>query len=1023
MTPEQFIEKWKASTRTEKSASQEHFLDLCELLEVPKPGDVDPHGAEYTFEKAAKKSSDGGTGSADVWKKDCFGWEYKGDRKNLVAAYGQVRDYAPSLGNPPLLIVSDMKEIRVHTQFTGTIGTQTVITLPELTAPDIRRKLRWAFTDPEKWRPVITREKVTTEAAVAFGKIAQKLRKKYEPRRVAHFLNKLVFCLFVEDIELLPDRVFADILEESAKDPNLFAPMMGDLFRAMRERNGRFGAVSIPWFNGGLFDDEDVLPLGFFEIKDLLEAARLDWSAIEPSIFGTLFERGLDPEKRKEMASLFDAGNGGTTSPGLPLEHPEMDKGVGIHYTDPATIMKLVEPVVLRPLRAEWEAIKAKVAEHRKAKTEAKTDAERTRIENALRREYLDFRDRLGKFRVLDPACGSGNFLYFSLRGLKDLDLGIIEEAKTLGLPLDDQRVEPDAVLGIEINPYAAELARVTIWIGELQWQMRNSFGLKRQPILGQLRGIVCRDALLNPDGTEAKWPEANVAVGNPPFLGDKMMIGQLGEDYVTRLRKTFEGRVPGGADLVTYWFEKARTLIESRLLSRAGLVATNSIRGGANRKILDQICKSNIIYDAWSDEPWILDGAAVRVSLICFAPARIYGENSVRLNGRVVPKVHPDLTGRDVDLTTASLLKQNEDVSFIGTQKTGKFDIPGNMAREWLQLPVNPHGKRNHEVIKPWANGDDITDRYSDTWIIDFGVDMSHEDAALYEEPFDYVVKNIWNTRKSTKEAKASNKWWLHQRPRPNMRRALLGLSRYICTPRVSKHRIFVWMHPTVLPDSATVVIARDDDVTFGVVHSHFHILWALQKGTSLEDRPRYSHDETFKTFPFPERLTPNIPARDYANDPRAKRIAEAARKLNELRENWLNPPDLVKRVPEVVPGYPDRVLPVNDKAAAILKKLTLTNLYNERPTWLVNAHRELDAAVAAAYGWPADLSDDEILKRLFALNQARAARDKSGGAKKAASPKSGPAPSGRAKRPNRRGTKQPKPARRKSRRAKRGK
>lgn len=203
------------------------------------------------------------------------------------------------------------------------------------------------------------------------------------------------------------------------------------------------------------------------------------------------------------------------------------------------------------------------------------------------------------------------------------------------------------------------------------------------------------------------------------------------------------------------------------------------------------------------------------------------------------------------------------------------------------------------------------------------------------------------------------------------------LGLSRYIVTPEVTKHRVFVWLPRKVCPDHKLMVFARDDDVFFGILHSEIHRLWSLATCSwhGVGNDPRYTITTTFRTFPFPEGLTPNIPAADYADDPRAVAIAEAARRLNELRENWLNPLDLVRREPEVVSGYPDRMLPVNDEAAAILKKRTLTNLYNERPAWLDHAHKELDAAVAAAYGWPADLSDDEILARLFALNQERAA------------------------------------------------
>ena len=288
-----------------------------------------------------------------------------------------------------------------------------------------------------------------------------------------------------------------------------------------------------------------MLPLHLFEIKDVAEAARLDWSAIEPSIFGTLFERGLDPEKRKQMASLFDPAAPPAPSQPMPATARTSDKGVGIHYTDPATIMKIIEPVVLRPLRHEWEEVKAKI-EAEEAKVEAAaTEAARTRHRIAAREAYSQFRDRLGRFRVLDPACGSGNFLYLSLWHLKDFDLRVMNEAKSLAMPPDDQRITPQTVLGIEINEYAAELARVTIWIGELQWQLRNGFGIQRSPILGALNGIECRDALMNADGSEAEWPSADAIVGNPPFLGGKKLISGLGVEYVSKLFRRLNGFPP----------------------------------------------------------------------------------------------------------------------------------------------------------------------------------------------------------------------------------------------------------------------------------------------------------------------------------------------------------------------------------------------------------------------------------------------------------------------------------------------
>jgi type II restriction/modification system DNA methylase subunit YeeA len=286
----------------------------------------------------------------------------------------------------------------------------------------------------------------------------------------------------------------------------------------------------------------------------------------------------------------------------------------------------------------------------------------------------------------------------------------------------------------------------------------------------------------------------------------------------------------------------------------------------------------------------------------------------------------------------------------------------------------LNPNGRPNTDILKKSVNGEEITGRPSDRWIIDFGVGKTEAEIALYEAPFAYAYNTIRPFRLKSRQEKNRLFWWQYERPRPAMWKSFGGLSRYIATSMVAKHRLFVWLPVVVLPENLVIVIARDDDTTFGVLHSRFHEMWALRLGTSLEDRPRYTPSTTFETFPFPEGLTPDIPAAGYADDPRAQRIAAAASRLNELRNNWLNPPDLVMHVPEVVEGYPDRILPKNEAAASVLKKRTLTNLYNERPMWLANAHRDLDTAVAAAYGWQPDISDDEALRRLLALNQTRA-------------------------------------------------
>jgi hypothetical protein len=295
------------------------------------------------------------------------------------------------------------------------------------------------------------------------------------------------------------------------------------------------------------------------------------------------------------------------------------------------------------------------------------------------------------------------------------------------------------------------------------------------------------------------------------------------------------------------------------------------------------------------------------------------------------------------------------------------------------LDQPRNPGGHLNREVVHPWANGLAIVRGWPDLWVIDF-VDKTEAEASAFILPFAYVVRMVKPVRLTNPRQHRRERWWLHGETMPAMRKELANLKRYIATPRIAKHRIFAWLPKSILPDCQLIVISRDDDTTFGILQSRFHELWSLALGSSLEDRPRYTPSTTFETFSFPKDLTPDFPASTYAANPHAQAIAAAARELVEKRDLWLNPPDLIERVPEVVPGYPDRIIPRNPEAAAILKTRTLTNLYNTRGTpegtWLDNLHRALDEAVAAAYGWAADLADDEILGRLLELNRARSAQ-----------------------------------------------
>lgn len=955
-----FIDTWDHAKLSERSASQSHFLQLCELLEEPKPAEVDPTGESYTFEKGAIKTT-GARGWADVWKKGHFGWEYKGPGKDLEAAYKQLLTYSVALENPPLLIVSDLKRIIIRTNWNNTVQETYELSLDDLQDATKRQILKDAFSNPEALKPKKTRTELTEEAASEFAAIAKALRERgHDPEEVAHFINRMVFCMFAEDVKLLPDNIFTKMLERSVNRPADFQTHARTLFTAMRDKGGMVGFDHIEWFNGGLFDDDLALALEKAEIKIALEAAKLDWSEIDASILGTLFERGLDPDKRSQL---------------------------GAHYTDREKIMMILNPVIVEPLTKEWEETRAAMqAEFEKAET-AKDKGTQTKARNRAAKLHAAYIDKLTHFRVLDPACGSGNFLNLALLELKDLEHKANLDAEAMGLPRGFPSVGPESVKGIEINPYAAELARVSIWIGEIQWMLRNGFSASRNPILRTLGAIECADALIEQDAEtgewrEKDWPEADVIVGNPPFLGGKRMRAYLGDTYVDQVRDVFSGRLPKFSDLVCYWFVKGTSAQQNHEVERVGLVSTNSIRGGANRKVLEQIVDNAQIFSAWSDEPWVVDGAAVRVSIVCFG----HNEPRSTLNGIDVKRIWSDLTGHsggaEIDITKSSRLTENSNRSFIGFQPSGEFDVPGETARQWILAPTNPNGRQNSEVLTPYWNSYEIIRRPRDRWIINLN-ELSAADASAFEAPFEYLLKTVHparqlNTVKNQRDSEwLKSNWWKHWRSRPELFEATRGLAAVIATPLVSKHRVFVQAPSRFTPSNLVVAIARDDDTTFGILHSRFHELWSLRMGTWLGkgNDPRYTPTTTFETFPFPEGLTPNIPAAEYADDPHAQKVAAAAARLNELRENWLNPADLVKRVPEVVEGYPDRILPVDEAAEKELKKRTLTNLYNQRPAWLDHAHLALDEAVAEAYGWPADLSDDEVLAKLFELNQERAA------------------------------------------------
>ena len=919
----EFADKWTSYRGTEIQNFQAHFNELCDIIGHPKPSD-DLNDPNFQFNQHVRRPN-GGSGEADVFLRDHFIMEYKKPRLDLDAAYYQTLRYRDGLGNPPLLIVSDFVTIRIHTNFTGKAPDIYTINLHDLYDVEQNAKrrnalgiegqsnlsvyqvLRYCFRDPQYLEPFHTSEKVTEAAADIFKHISDELRRWNSDKdtEIARFLSQLLFCMFASDMGLLPKQLMTQYTQDLGSSPNIVFPTrLSRLFQKMSVGDP-IEVPPIKHFNGGLFDGSpNDLHIVNTILPHIREADALDWSQIEPAIFGILFERIYNPEKRAQH---------------------------GRHYTSRNDIETLVEPVVMTPLRREWEAVKS---------------ANRTAVSKPASRAVQEFVDRIGNLRILDPACGSGNFLYVALNLLHELEREIIKWAIEFGIDPPEPRVHPRQLLGIEIDEYAQQLASVVVWIGHLQNEARVGNIEERDPIIDPLDNIECRDAIIDCSGTKSRpadWPDAEFIVSNPPFLGNKRMREEMGDEVVELIYEVWEDKVPNGADLCAYWFEKARMQIADGKTKRSGLLATQSIRGGRSRQVLNNIKDTGDIFFAESDREWLLDGAAVHISMVGFDDGT---EAERTLDGQSVERIHSDLSSRKADLTKARRLKENLGIAFQGVIIVGPFDISEDEAKDIMAVS-NPSGVSNTDVIKPLVTAKDITDLPSNRSIIDFGVSVSESLANKYEAPINTLRERVPAFRMNTASTK-SIPWWHFASTRPNMRVALAKCDRYIATPLVSKHRLFVWLDGPTIANHSVGVFAGDDDYCIGILQSRVHEVWSLATGTQVREREsgfRYTHTTCFETFPFPE-----------PTDEQRDTIADAARNLMDHRTNSLAGPFALHR--------------------GVKQKNTLTNLYNRNPAWLQDDHAALDRAVFDAYGWPeepADLDDDTILERLLELNLQR--------------------------------------------------
>ena len=917
-----FAIKWRHYQESEQRAYQRHFIELCEIVGFESPFD-DLENQDFVFQKAAPTPGDR-RGIADVWLRDRFVMEYKSPRLNLENAYVQTLKYRDSLGNPPLLIVSDFHTIHIHTNFTGTVSDTYTITLRDLRnieAPAKRKSalgvisesqlsvyqvLWYCFYDPVYLTPKQNPDQLTQAAAEKFRKISDELQKSNAGKdiQIARFLSQILFCMFASNMALLEKNVLTKMTKHVGDQPEIvFTERLNRLFDAMNSGD-KIAMPPIKRFNGGLFDgrrndlkiESSLMPL-------ICEADTLDLSQIEPAIFGTLFERIYNPEKRAQH---------------------------GRHYTSRHDIETLVEPVVMKPFRREWETIKSE-------RFDAKNEQALPKIQ--------EFIDKIGNARILDPACGSGNFLYVALNLLHGLESDVINWTLERGFDLPQPRVHPQQLLGIEIDEYAQQLASVVVWIGHIRNETRNGNVENRDPIIDPLDNIDCRDAIVDNNGPEpkpAEWPEADFIVGNPPFLGNSHMREDLTDEYVDLLNDVFVGHVSARADFCAYWFEKARLQIVAGKSRRSGLLGTQGIRGIDSRGVLKRIKASGDIFFAESDRDWLNDGADVHTSMVGFDDG---SEQTRVLDGKRVNIIHSDLSARSVDVTDAKSLRENLSIAFKGVDRSGPFNISEEFAKLLITSP-NPGSRSNEDVVKPYLIARDVTDSSRNHWIIDFGSGMSEEEAASYVLPFKHTEEHVKPYREA--RPKIQVPWWQFTRPRQDMRESISSLKRFVVTPRHSKHRVFTWVEHPVIPDGALIVFARDDDYFIGVLQSRVHEVWARALGTQVRDREsgfRYTHDSCFKTFPFPE-----------PTDDQRDAIADIAKTLMWHRKNVLTPRE---NTPE-----------------EMVREMTLTNVYNKNHRWLQLDHEKLNRAVFDAYNWtenPEDIDDDTILERLLELNLSR--------------------------------------------------
>ncbi|MCB0596799.1 MAG: class I SAM-dependent DNA methyltransferase [Lewinellaceae bacterium] len=1040
-TIDAFIDKWAASGAAERANAQSFILDLCQLLEVgpPRPKTPEEAANAYVFEKTVPTIAGSSKNFIDCYKRGHFVLEAKqgADAANgsaplsaaaeaqragrkrghgirgtkawdtaMEKARKQAEKYARLLpreeidgGRPPFLMVVDVgHSIALYTDWSRAGGHYVPfpdpasyrIRLEGLRKEENQALLRTVWTDPLSLDPSRRSTKVTRKIADRLARLARSLEGQHSPERVANFLMRCLFTMFAEDVELLPEKSFTRLLGDLQKAPGTFVPMLESLWGSMDK--GGFSVVlrkNLPRFNGGLFAEIDVIDLDADQIQLLLEAADSDWRDVEPAIFGTLLERALDPQERHKL---------------------------GAHYTPRAYVERLVQPTIIEPLRAEWEAVQV-------AALQLAEQGDLTAAIGQVER----FLQRLANLKVLDPACGSGNFLYVTLELLKRLEGEVFNTLRELGqgqqrLELAGAIVTPANLLGIEVNPRAAAIAELVLWIGFLQWHLRSRGSLEdlQEPIIRDLHNIECRDAVLTwedrtpmldaagqpvthwdgrttkphpitgeevPDESArisvyeylnpkpAEWPVADFIVGNPPFIGEKRLRDSIGDGYVDAIRHSFS-ELPA-CDLVMYWWHKAATLVLDQKLKRFGLITTNSITQTKNRQIIEKHLQVGLkINLAIPDHPWVdsTDGAAVRIAMTIASCDQIIGElwkviketennddDGLKVQFAIQRGVIHSNLQVGAAINKAVPLKSNKDLVYQGVKLVGAgFIVTLSDRTNWLQ--ENPNWK---QFLPQLISGSDLTKAREPRYCIDFFSMSASEAMKVFPPGYQKVMTDVKPFRDNNKDKFFRKNWWVFGRTRGEMRAAVHVLNRYIATSEVSKHRFFLFLtSEETIPDGSVAVVASNDAFILGALSSHIHVTWALAQGgrMGIGNDPRWQNGPCFENFPFPS------PSREQKSHIRSlgERLDAHRKRQQELHPD-LTMTDLYNVLEKERAGQPltEKERRIHEQGlVGILRQL----------------HDELDAAVAAAYGWPADLEESEILDRLVQLNAERAAEEAAG-------------------------------------------